>query len=54
VLAIAVMGAIDESVQSFLPYRGADVRDWMVDVSSAVFACAILWGLLPRAALERS
>ena len=52
VLAIAVMGAIDESVQSFFPYRGADVRDWMVDVSSAVVASALLWAVLPKAALE--
>ena len=54
VLAIAVMGAIDESVQSFFPYRGADVRDWMVDVSSALAASALLWALLPKAALQRS
>jgi len=54
VLAIAVMGALDESVQSFFPYRGADVRDWMVDVSSALVVSAILWGLLPKAALQRS
>ena len=53
VLAIAVMGAIDESVQSFFPYRGADVRDWMVDCSSAVFVCAVLWAVLPRADLQR-
>jgi hypothetical protein len=54
VLAIAVMGAIDESVQSFFPYRGADVRDWMVDCSAAVVVCAILWLALPKAALQRS
>lgn len=54
VLAIAAMGAIDESVQSFFPYRGADVRDWMVDVSAALAVSAILWGLLPKAVLQRS
>ncbi|MBD8533035.1 MULTISPECIES: VanZ family protein [unclassified Massilia] len=53
VLAIAVMGAIDESVQSFFPYRGADVRDWMVDCSAAVAVSAILWLVLPKAALQR-
>jgi hypothetical protein len=53
VLAIAVMGAIDESVQSFFPYRGADVRDWMVDCIAAVIVCAILWLVLPKAALQR-
>jgi hypothetical protein len=53
-LAIAVMGAIDESVQSFFPYRGADVRDWMVDCSSALLTCIVLWALLPKTALQRS
>jgi hypothetical protein len=53
-LAIAVMGAIDESVQSLFPYRGADVRDWMVDCSAALFVCTVLWMVLPRAALQRS
>jgi VanZ family protein len=54
VLAIALMGAIDELVQSMFPYRGADVRDWMVDCSSAMITCAILWLILPRTALQRS
>ena len=53
VLAIAVMGAIDESVQSLFPYRGADVNDWLVDVSAAVVTCAILWLVLPKAELVR-
>jgi hypothetical protein len=54
VLAVALMGAIDELVQSMFPYRGADVRDWMVDCSSAMITCAILWLILPRTALQRS
>jgi VanZ family protein len=53
VLAIAAMGAIDESVQSFFPYRRATVRDWMVDCSAALFVCAFLWMVLPRTALQR-
>jgi VanZ family protein len=53
VLAIALMGAIDESVQSFFPYRGASLRDWMVDCSAALFTCAFLWMVLPRTALQR-
>jgi len=51
VLAIALMGAIDEGVQSFLPYRSGDVRDWMVDVTAATFAAtalAVLAVLTPR------
>lgn len=54
VLAIALMGAIDELVQSMFPYRGADLRDWMVDCSSALITCAFLWLVLPKAALHRS
>lgn len=53
VLAIAVMGALDESVQSFFPYRGATVGDWMVDCSAALLTCAVLSLVLPRAALQR-
>lgn len=53
VLAVAIMGALDEFVQSFFPYRGADVHDWMVDCSAAILTCALLWMLLPRAALQR-
>lgn len=52
--AIAVMGAIDEFVQSFFPYRGADVHDWMVDCCAAIVTCAILWLVLPKAELARS
>lgn len=48
VLAVAAMGAGDELVQSFFPYRGADVRDWAVDCASAVVTCALLSLLLPR------
>jgi VanZ family protein len=54
VLAIALMGAIDESVQSLFPYRGAAVGDWLVDCSAALFTCAFLWMVLPKAALQRS
>lgn len=52
-LAIAAMGAIDESVQSFFPYRGASVGDWIVDCGAALFVCAFLWMVLPRTALQR-
>jgi VanZ family protein len=53
-LAVAVMGAIDELVQSMFPYRGAAVSDWMVDVSAALVTCAILSLLLPKAAARNS
>lgn len=41
-LAVALMGAIDEGVQSFLPYRSGDVRDWMIDVTAATVAATVL------------
>ena len=41
-LAIALMGAIDEWVQSFFPYRSGDVRDWLVDVIAATLASSVL------------
>jgi hypothetical protein len=42
VLAVAVMGAGDEYVQSFFPYRHADVRDWLVDCTAAIIMTAFL------------
>ena len=42
VLAVAAMGAGDEYVQSFFPYRHADVRDWAVDCTAAIVATSLL------------
>lgn len=50
VLTVAVMGACDETIQSFFPYRGASVRDWAVDVAAAIVASALLCLLTPRSA----
>jgi VanZ family protein len=50
VLTIALMGAGDELLQSFFPYRGAAVADWLVDCNAAVVTAALLWALLPKAA----
>jgi hypothetical protein len=49
VLAVALMGAGDEVIQSFFPYRGADVRDWAVDCTAAVLAVLALCAALPKA-----
>jgi VanZ family protein len=46
VLAVAVMGAGDEFVQSFLPYRGAAVSDWMVDCAAALVTSIVLCAML--------
>ena len=51
VLAVAAMGAGDEFIQSFFPYRGADVRDWAVDCSSAIVTSGLLCLLFSRTAL---
>lgn len=48
VFAVVIMGALDESIQSFFPYRGAAVSDWLVDCVAAVVAATILWAVLPK------
>ncbi|MGH8808044.1 MAG: VanZ family protein [Noviherbaspirillum sp.] len=40
---IALMGAFDEFLQSFFPYRTAAMTDWCVDVGAGLFASALLW-----------
>lgn len=52
VFAVALMGAGDEFVQSFFPYRGAAVGDWLVDCVAGVVASTVLWAVLPKAALR--
>lgn len=48
VMAVAAMGAVDELVQSFFPYRGAAVGDWLVDCTAAIVTAAVLYALWPR------
>lgn len=48
VLTIALMGALDEIVQSFFPYRHAAVSDWLVDCTAAVVAAGLMWLLWRR------
>lgn len=45
VLTIATMGAIDELVQSFLPYRHGAIGDWLVDCTAAILTASLLWVL---------
>jgi hypothetical protein len=47
VLGALAMGAVDELVQSMLPYRVGAVGDWMVDGASAMLTASLLWMLLP-------
>ncbi len=48
VLAVMALGAIDEYVQSFFPYRRAALMDWLVDCSAALVAALLLWSCWPR------
>lgn len=48
VLTIAVMGALDEYVQSFFPYRHGALSDWVVDCNAAVLATGFTWVLWSR------
>jgi VanZ family protein len=48
VLTVALMGALDEYVQSFFPYRHAAVGDWLVDCGAALLAALLMWGLWTR------
>ena len=47
-LAVALMGAADEMVQSMFPYRGATVGDWLVDCAAAAVTAAALWAWMPE------
>lgn len=51
ILVALAMGALDELVQSFLPYRAGTVTDWMVDASSALLTAGLLRALLPASAV---
>lgn len=48
VLTVAAMGAFDEYVQSFFPYRTASLMDWFVDVNAGLFTSAALWSVWPK------
>jgi VanZ family protein len=39
---VAMMGAFDEYLQRFFPYRSATVTDWCVDMSAGLFASVFL------------
>jgi VanZ family protein len=53
VLWVMAMGAGDEFVQSFFPYRHANPADWMVDVSAALVVSLLLWRLGARGGVNQ-
>lgn len=42
ILAIGVLGALDETIQSFFPYRTAGLPDWLFDMLSACIVVTAL------------
>ncbi|WP_229750997.1 VanZ family protein [Undibacterium terreum] len=48
VLTVIFMGALDEYVQSFFPYRSATVHDWLVDIAAAAITAAALYKWWPQ------
>lgn len=53
VFTAMAMGAVDEYVQGFFPYRGADVMDWTVDVVAAITSALALWAVWPKIVDDR-
>jgi VanZ family protein len=45
VLLIAVLGATDEAIQGFMPYRNADFLDWAWDMLASCWSVASLLAL---------
>lgn len=52
ILIVAAMGALDEYVQHFFPYRHAALSDWLVDCCAAVVTAGLL--LIVRAQFLRA
>lgn len=42
-LAVALLGALDEFHQTFIPGRNGDVLDWVADVGAAALVCLLYW-----------
>jgi VanZ family protein len=42
VVMVALLGLIDESIQSLLPYRHASLLDWLFDVAAAAVVVTLL------------
>nr|AGU10768.1 hypothetical protein [uncultured organism] len=53
-LTIALMGALDEVIQSFFPYRHGTVTDWLVDCNASLLTVAFMWALWNRYRIQPS
>lgn len=47
-LVVALMGALDEFIQSFFPYRTAAILDWYVDAGAGFITAAFMWAFWPK------
>ena len=50
VTTIALLGALDEAAQSFLPYRNSSLSDWCFDIAAAFIVVTLLSTLTGRGA----
>ena len=48
VLTVAAMGAVDEMVQTLLPYRRGAVLDWLIDCTASLATGSMLYWFLPQ------
>jgi len=46
-LAIVLLGGLDEAIQTFMPYRNANVTDWAFDIAAALLTTTAM-ALLTR------
>ncbi|MDP3842575.1 MAG: VanZ family protein [Oxalobacteraceae bacterium] len=51
-LAIALLGGLDETIQSFMPYRSADWADWEFDMLAALTCVVVLTPLHTLSAVK--
>ncbi len=47
---IALLGALDETVQNFLPYRNSSLADWCFDIAAAFIVVTLLLTLTGKSA----
>jgi VanZ family protein len=41
-LLVGVFGALDETIQRFMPYRSCDLEDWLFDMLAAAVSVAVI------------
>jgi VanZ family protein len=50
---VTTMGALDELIQSFLPYRNGALADWGIDVAAAAVTASLFWAHARKAKAVR-